>query len=227
MKIICSGIASCNNCIDTCQTNCYVNCNKNNCCENQICSQVAGKNEFVNIKYNKCIFDKIFDCVDKYNIIGSILISTHLFIFVQTEFNTENNSLYVITADVNVQTYTTIDNTMKLQLVYNIYVLGKTYCLKTDRAKKLEIKQIVYNQFSDIFVVLFRNKSKTLIGTIDYLESIFSLGTYIDFLKTQSCNTLIINEPPQCIVILTKTQYKVMVYDECCKSSRGYIISIE
>lgn len=226
MKIICSGITSCNNCSNSKNSNYSTECN-NNCCNNQICTYVAGKNECVNIKINKNLFDSKFDCVLKCHIVSSILVSTHLFVFVQVDFDTENNSLYVVTAEVNIQTLTTIDDTIQLQLIYNLFVLGKTNCLKSERAQKLKIKQVVYNKYSDIFVILFRNKSKTLIGTIDYLEAIYSLNTNIELLKNQQCNILIINDPPECIDILSKCQYKVLVYDECNKHSKGYIIMIE
>ena len=84
--------------------------------------------------------------------------------------------------------YKAIDNTISVQMCYNLYNSFKNSRLDRSLTKNLKIVQVAYSYYDDMFVLLMNGNNKTIIGLIEHLESIHSIGTQINFMNISSCH---------------------------------------
>jgi hypothetical protein len=230
IKTACCQILECGNCDNN--LNCH--CNNVNICDQKIELCVNNGNMIITLSISKHILNNLMshikcdmDCND-YKIISAILISKYIYIFIQTGYKTKKNSLHVIHCTVDVDKKEIIVSTIKLQMSYNIYNIARYEHISSEKSFKLKVEQVVYNKYSDMFIVLFNLRDKTLIGKIDNLESIFSIGTSLDLIHThQHCELFIIEKKPKCIIPIDKYKYKIIVYDHHTKCNKSYTICID
>lgn len=225
MKSCCSPVIDCNNCCETCECE----CNKQPCCGYfDICVKDCRCQESYEVRINKCEWEKIVKSLKcelndgTYKIIDSIAIGPHLYIFVGAKRKSKNNTLCVIYGKIDIDKKLEnccskkdlIKNTLKIQMCYNIYCLIKECCYERNRGYNLKIVQVSYNPYDDLFVVLFAGCCETLIGTIEHLESIHSIGTSLKLVNNdETCCPLILDYKPVSICAVCKHKYKFVGID--------------
>jgi hypothetical protein len=235
---------------------CIIECNNLTKCENtccgkiEICAQDASNNtcdsnKKVIIKINENSFHELIKKVkcdiktNDFDIISGILIGLYFYIYIQFKNGYKNNILCVIQGKIDVTTLIAIDNTLNIQMCYNLYNSVKNACLDKKLAKHLKIIQVLYSTFDDLFILLIKSHDKTILGKIEHLEAIHSVGTSIDFVNSingdschschsskshESCNLFIIEHIPVSICAISKGKYKITVFDKCHKQNKCFII---
>jgi hypothetical protein len=194
------------------------------CGKMSIWTQNASKNnQKILIKISENIFNKAineikceYKCNDhiKYEFVGSILISSYLYIFVQFYNNKKNNILCVIQGQVDLK-YCVIDETVTVKMCYNMYNLFKNENIDKKCVKDSKIVEVTYSYCDDIFLLLINCDNKTILGKIEHLEAFHSIGTHISIIYQSPCNYFLINNPPICIKVIDKKKYKLYAYDKC------------
>jgi hypothetical protein len=173
----------------------------------------VNQNIIMNLLYNdECA------CHDAYMIIDSIMIGKYIYIFIQLN-KKKTNLLYVLNGQV--ENHIVLDESLNIQMYYDLYNLCKNSDLCCHVSTKLKVKRVIYNIYDNIFVILFGFESKTLFGKLDYLSSIHSVGTAIELVKS-GCELLVINHIPLNIIVLSHNKYEVSVFNEHKKMNRIY-----
>jgi hypothetical protein len=235
MKKSCCNIYECNN--NSQIINCDPCCIKSNCGYIELCTQDAShlanepinKCEKIKIKIKENIFFEIIKKIkceykcEEYENVGCILIGSYFYLFVQLTHSQKRNVLYVIQGKVNTD-YIAIDDSVIIQMCYNLYNSFKNEKIDKKLTKDLKIIQVLYNYYDDMFILLMCGHGNTILGEIEHLESIHSVGTYIDFVYTSPCDLLIIKHHPIHILIMEKKTYKIVVYDEHHKHNKCYVL---
>jgi len=229
-EIVCCEMVHENLCNNQCDTQCVQsNCNVNICNDT---IELCVFNPKKNTKVNMCLSESKFKCLIKsvschmecnLKIVGALLVSTYIFIFVQLGRKTKKNTLCVIHGHVDTINNIINQNTLKIQMCYNIYLTAKSNNINSSDAKNLKIVCVTYNPVKDVFVLLFNNNHKTMIGKIENLEAIHTIGTMIEFVSLKCAKThtnciLTIEHDPKCIIVLSDGKYKLFVWDcnTCC-----------
>lgn len=231
--------------------NFYHKCKIEKCCEHVvICAQKSSndcKNNLVKIKIEEEQYFNIirslkceYKCGD-FELLECYLISTYFYLFFQSEYNKKNNILCVVRGKINIDNLA-ICNTISIQMCYNLYNLFKNCRIDRSLTKNLRVVQITYSYYDDVFLLLMNGNNKTIIGQIEHLESIHSIGTQIEFMHTSTshhncknnydssnfiCNVLIIDHSPVCICVINKKKYNLIVFNECSKHNKCYTIKSE
>ena len=229
---------------------CIVECCNSTKCENtccgkiEICAQDASNNtcdssKKVIIKINENSFHDLIKKIkcdiktDNFDIVGSVLIGVYFYVFIY-----KNNILCVIQGKIDVTTFIAIDSTLNVQMCYNLYNSAKNACLDKKLTKHLKIIQVLYSPFDDLFILLIKSHNKTILGKIEHLEAMHSVGTSIDFVNSvntdschschsyNSCNLFIIDHIPESICALSKGKYKITVFDKCHKQNKCFIVCL-
>lgn len=217
-------IGNCDNCkIDSCCGKIEISAqdaSKTSCASNKKTIIKICENTFHElIKKIKCDIKS-----DDYEIVGCVLIGIYFYIFVQSKNKYKNNILCVIFGKLDMTTLIAINDSLKIQMCYNLYNSAKNSCLDKKISKHLKIVQVLYNPHDDLFILLINSHNKTILGKIEHLEAIYSVGTSIDFIYTDSCHLLIIDNPPICINAITKEKYKITIFDKCAKYNKSYML---
>lgn len=209
------------------ENNIYFNCNVKTCNQRiELC--VNNMNSVMNLYLDKNILTSLLSNVkcnidkDKYKIVGAIIVSKYIYIFIQTGYKTKHNTLCTVHGTMDMEKKEIINKTLQLQSFYNIYKTGRSEHISREHSIKLKIEQVTYNKFNDMFIVLFNSCDRTFIGKIDNLEAIFSIGTYLNLVYSHQCHLFIIDHKPICIIPLTKNTYKLSVYDQYIKCNKTF-----
>lgn len=156
--------------------------------------------------------NNIFICDDEEikskKIIASFIISSNIYIFlnVKTKCEKKNNFLYVLVGKNDSEKI----KTMKIQMYFNIYESARQDELCRHLSNNLNLCQIQYDIQSSKFILLFESDNKTLMASLDYLLSIHSVSTDLNFLKYNG-NLLCINSKPLMFCVSKKNEYKIIV----------------
>jgi hypothetical protein len=223
----CTDFAGIENCDD---------CRINSCCGKiEICAQNASKsscehNKKTIIKICENAFNELIKKMkcdiksDHHEIVGCVLIGIYFYIYIQLKHGYKNNMLCVIQGKLDATTLIAINDSLNIQMCYNLYNSVKNACLDKKLAKHLKITQVLYNPYDDLFILLINSDDKTILGKIEHLEAIHSVGTSIDFIYTDSCHLLVIDNIPICICAISRGKYKITVFDKCEKYNKSYMM---
>lgn len=230
MRKSCCSTIQCNN-LENELENCGKTNNKkwNICCEyiefhiNEIYNSSCKCNKKITIKICENTFNNLISkvkCETKsgdFEIIGCVLIGIYFYIYIQSKDAHKNNILCVIQGKIDNTTHNAIDNSLNIQMCYNLYNAAKN--ARLDK-KNIKIVQVLYNPYDDLFILLINNNNKTLIAKIEHLEAIHSVGTAINFIYTDACNFSIINDIPISMCVVEKGKYKITYHDLCEKQNK-------
>lgn len=211
-----------------------------------ICAQKNSpncKNESTHIKISEESYYDIlrklkcdYKC-DNFEIIGCVLVSTYFYLFFQSDYNRKNNMLCVVGGKIDINN-SAVEKSISIQMCYNLYNAFKNSRLDRSLTKNLKIVQLLYSYHDDIFILLMNGNNKTIIGQIEHLESLPSIGTNINFINVSSChnnyekksnnnftcNNLIIDSKPICICEIDKKKYKLIVHNIHHQYNKCYMI---
>jgi hypothetical protein len=233
MKKSCCCILECNDlqkCNKIDNTKCKLCCGYIEICANDSYDGSCEYNKKVVIKIDENAFNDLIKKVkcetksDCYETVGCILIGIYFYIYIQTNIGHKNNMLCVIQGKLDNSTFIAINSSLKIQMCYNLYNSVKNDCLDKKIAKHLKVIQVMYNPYDDLFILLIQSKNKTLLGKIEHLEAIHSVGTSINFVYTDTCKFLIIDDIPICICAIEKGKYKITVFDNCEKRNKCFCL---
>lgn len=160
--------------------------------------------------------------IESKRIIAAFLLLNNIYVFIniKTKSEKKNNFIYVLSGK-NAQEQI---NTLKIQMYFNIYESARQDGVCRHLSKNLNVCQIQYDNQSNKFILLFESDNKTLIASLNYLLSIYSVATDLFFCK-ENDELICINYKPVMFVVSKKNEYKIAVLDDNKKSKKIYVVS--
>lgn len=221
-------IYECNNIRDfQCENNFYYKHNKDII---EINSFDVNCKIYVNLKLSEMLLDVLINCSENEHkkIIASFIISDSFFIFcnVKDKCVQKNNMLYVIYGKLD-KAHDIIYNSLKTQMYFNVYESARQDELCRHLSKNLNLTQIQFDGAGNKFILLFESDNKTLLASINYLTSINSVSTDLNFIKNNKREFLCINKNPLFLCIVKKNEYKIIVHDLESKSKKIYVVTLD
>jgi hypothetical protein len=109
-------------------------------------------------------------------------------------------------------------------MYFNIYESARQDELCRHLSKNLNLIQVQFDNVGNKFILLFESDDKTLLASINYLASINSVSTELNFIKNHKGDLLCINKKPLFFCVIKKNEYKIIVYDTELKSKKIFVV---